>query len=92
MIVCEPLCAGVECGDPGRPVNGRAVLSDFSLDARVYAVCDDGFQTQDPVVLQCTTNATWSVPMPTCTPTRTTAADDSGAVNLMSRETLTNQS
>ncbi len=65
----------MECGDPGKPVDGRAVMSDFSLNSRVYAVCNDGFQTSDPVVLQCTTNGTWSVPMPTCTPVPSTAAD-----------------
>lgn len=77
IIMC--VCAGVECSDPGRPVNGRAVMSDFSLGSRVYAVCDDGFQTSDPVVLRCTTNGTWSVPMPTCTPTRAKAADSGKA-------------
>ena len=66
--------AGVECGDPGRPVNGRAMMSDFSVGSSVYFVCDDGFQTQGSIVLQCMTNGSWSAPIPTCTPARANAA------------------
>ncbi len=79
--MCVSPLAGVECGDPGRPVNGRAVMSDFSVGSRVYFVCDDGFQTQDSIVLQCMTNGSWSAPMPTCTPARANAAATSKPSN-----------
>lgn len=61
------LLIGIQCPDPGTPANGRRIMNDFIAGSRVYFVCDDGFQTQENVIIRCLEDGTWTTPAPTCT-------------------------
>ena len=54
--------------DPGVPLNGRRVGSNFASGSRVYFVCRDGYNTVGAKVLLCQDNGIWDSATPTCSP------------------------
>lgn len=56
------------CGDPGTPINGRRLGSDFTLGGIVYFRCRDDFDLVGSKFRECQSNGLWSGEQPTCQP------------------------
>ncbi|XP_058127266.1 sushi, von Willebrand factor type A, EGF and pentraxin domain-containing protein 1-like [Anopheles ziemanni] len=59
-------CKLIRCGTVGAPTNGQVVLSKTSYGGEARFSCDEGFVLAGLKILHCTTNATWSGPVPEC--------------------------
>ncbi|XP_074621906.1 mannan-binding lectin serine protease 1-like [Acropora palmata] len=54
------------CRRPKSPRHGNRIGNDFSIGQKVWFMCDDGFEIEGSVVLQCLKNRTWNRPVPIC--------------------------
>lgn len=57
---------GIDCGDPGAPVNGDRELSATVFGSRVVYTCSPGYVLIGDDVRVCQRDATWSGDLPTC--------------------------
>ena len=60
------LCAAVNCGNPGEPVNGDTLGTTTTLDSVVTHTCDRGYVLSGARRRVCLPNGTWSQPLPSC--------------------------
>lgn len=57
---------GIQCPDPGVPLNGRRIGNDFSAGLLTVFACNNGFQIQGEQILACLDIGVWSNDTPTC--------------------------
>ena len=60
------ILATKRCSRPKSPRHGHRIGNDFSIGQKVWFMCDDGFEIEGSVVLQCLKNRTWNRPVPIC--------------------------
>lgn len=56
------------CSDPGEPNNGKRIGDDFSVNARVFYQCNDGFILVGSNVRECLSSGKFSGTEPICRP------------------------
>ena len=57
---------GTSCGDPGTPINGGTIVSNFSIGSTAVHFCNEGFILDGVSQRTCIGNGTWSDSLPTC--------------------------
>ena len=57
----------VECGDPGKPTNGKQIVKKgYVYGGSVKFVCDTNYTLVGTDVMHCQANRSWSSPVPNC--------------------------
>ena len=57
----------VECGDPGKPTNGKQIVKKgYVYGGSVKFVCDKNYTLVGTDVMHCQANRSWSSPVPNC--------------------------
>ena len=57
----------VECGDPGKPTNGRQIVKKgYVYGGSVKFVCDKNYTLVGADVIYCQANRSWSSSVPRC--------------------------
>ena len=54
------------CGDPGTPVSGTKIGSDYRIGATVYYECDSGYRLEGTGSRQCQHSGIWTGELPQC--------------------------
>ena len=62
-----PLCEKIHCSEPHKNINSRVISVDFSYNASVQYVCEEGFELHGEDTRTCQSNGFWSGIAPTCT-------------------------
>ena len=63
IIMCILL---VDCGDPGRPVNGIVNFSNTTKESIANYSCNEGYTLVGATKRICQSNGSWSDIMPSC--------------------------
>ncbi|CAH3174212.1 unnamed protein product, partial [Porites evermanni] len=62
-----PKCKAVECGNPGKPTNGRQIVrKGYVYGGSVKFVCDKNYTLVGTDVIYCQANRSWSSSVPRC--------------------------
>ncbi|XP_073237757.1 sushi, von Willebrand factor type A, EGF and pentraxin domain-containing protein 1-like [Porites lutea] len=62
-----PKCKAVECGDPGKPANGKQIVKKgYVYGGSVKFVCDKNYTLVGIDVIYCQANRSWSSSLPRC--------------------------
>ena len=57
---------GIDCGDPGMPMNGTVTSNDTYVTSVVEFICDFGFELIGDSQRVCQPDGTWSNMVPRC--------------------------
>ena len=61
------LIIAVECGDPGKPTNGKQIVrKGYVYGGSVKFICDKNYTLMGTDVIYCQANRCWSSPVPRC--------------------------
>lgn len=60
------LLSAVDCGNPGKPINGDVVISTTTFESEVYYACNTGYFINGMNRRFCQANGTWSGHLPSC--------------------------
>ena len=66
MGVCVPL--GINCGNPGVPMNGMVITNDTYVTSIAEFTCDDGYMLVGDAQRVCQPDGMWSNMVPKCSP------------------------
>ena len=61
-----PVCAPVNCSDPGKPNNGEKIGESFSFGSEVKFICNEGYELSENRSIFCLANASWNDSIPDC--------------------------
>ncbi|XP_073243400.1 CUB and sushi domain-containing protein 1-like [Porites lutea] len=62
-----PKCKAVECGNPGKPTNGKQIVrKGYVYGGSVKFVCDENYTVVGADVMFCQANKSWSSSVPRC--------------------------
>ncbi|CAH3145902.1 unnamed protein product, partial [Porites lobata] len=62
-----PKCKAVECGNPGKPTNGKQIVrKGYVYGGSVKFVCDKNYTVVGTDVIYCQANRSWSSSVPRC--------------------------
>ena len=62
------LYEGILCSDPGAPVNGTAIGTNFAYQSVVQFICNDNFTLSGSLAIECLATGEWNASLPTCDP------------------------
>jgi len=60
------LVIGIDCGDPGVPINGDTTVTSTTFGSMATHTCNDGFVLVGVNKQICLANGNWSASLPTC--------------------------
>ncbi|XP_075052309.1 zona pellucida sperm-binding protein 3 receptor-like isoform X2 [Mixophyes fleayi] len=72
-ITCEGIkwstdksCTPISCGNPGSIPNGNMRIGNFLFGSTIYYTCNSGYRMRSATFRKCTSNGTWTLPIPVC--------------------------
>ena len=67
LLVTRRFHIVIDCGDPGRPVDGTTTGTSTTFRSVVNHTCNEGFLLSGAAQRVCLSSAMWSAPLPNCT-------------------------